>query len=162
MKIAIGSDHKGLLLKEHVKGILEKMCHEYVDVGTNSDQRVDYTDFAKAVAIAVASGEADLGIAMCATGVGVSITANKVPGIRAALCHSTYLARMSRKHNNANVLCFGGLVVSPGLAEDIVRTWLTTEYQGGRHQRRLDKLAQLERESAERLVGALRGEDCGS
>jgi ribose 5-phosphate isomerase B len=153
MRIAIGSDHKGVQLKEHIKGMLKEMSFEYFDVGTFGQERVDYPDFAKAVALAVSKGEADLGIAICATGVGVSVTANKVPGIRAALCHNSFLARMSRQHNNANVLCFGALVVGTGLAEDIVRTWLTTEYEGGRHQRRVDKIAQLERASAESLAG---------
>jgi ribose 5-phosphate isomerase B len=162
MKIAIGSDHKGFHLKEHIKGILEEMSCEYVDLGTSSVERVDYPDFAKAVAVAVAGGEADLGIAICATGVGVSVTANKVLGIRAALCNSSYLAHMSRAHNNANVLCLGALVVGTGLAEDIVRTWLTTAYEGGRHQRRVDKLAQLERESAERPSGAQHAGESGS
>jgi ribose 5-phosphate isomerase B len=152
MKIAIGSDHKGLQLKEYVKTVLKEMSLEYEDKGTFSAERVDYPDFAKEVALAVARGECDLGIAICATGIGVSVTCNKVPGIRAALCHDTYLARMSRRHNNANVLCMGALDVGLGLAEDIVRAWLTTAYEGGRHQRRVDKIAALERD-APRLVG---------
>ncbi|MGC8786981.1 MAG: ribose 5-phosphate isomerase B [Anaerolineae bacterium] len=151
MKVAIGSDHKGYRLKEHIKAILQEMSLEYRDVGTFSEERVDYTDFAAAVAMTVAQNECDCGIAICATGIGASITANKVPGIRAALCHDTYLARMSRQHNNANVLCLGALDVGIGHAEDIVRTWLTTAYEGGRHQRRVDKIAQLERACAELL-----------
>lgn len=149
MKVAIGSDHKGLQLKAHIEAVLQEMSFEYEDKGTFSEERVDYPDFAKEVALAVARGECECGIAICATGVGVSITANKVPGIRAALCHDTYLARMSRQHNNANVLCLGAMDIGMGLAEDIVRTWLTTRYEGGRHQRRVDKIADLERSAVE-------------
>ncbi len=144
MKIALGSDHKGYPLKEHVKRLLASMGHECVDFGPASEARVDYPDHAAPAARAVADGACDRGIVICASGVGVSITANKVPGIRAALCHDLYLARMSRLHNDANVLAMGAFVVGEGLADEIVSVWLATEYEGGRHQQRLDKIAALE------------------
>lgn len=149
MKVAIGCDHKGLQLKELAKSILQELGYEYVDKGTFTEERVDYPDYAKEVALAVARGECERGIAICGSGIGVSITANKVPGIRAALCHDTYLARMCRQHNNANVLCLGALDVGLGPAEDILRIWLSTPYEGGRHQVRVDKIAALEKEAHE-------------
>jgi ribose 5-phosphate isomerase B len=144
VNIAIGSDHKGWPLKEHLKKLLADLGHEAVDYGPHTAVSVDYPDYAAAVARAVANSSCDLGIVICASGVGVSIAANKVPGIRAALCHDLYLARMSRLHNNANVLALGALVVGTGLAEEIVRIWLATSYEGGRHQQRLDKITALE------------------
>jgi ribose 5-phosphate isomerase B len=144
VNIAIGSDHKGFPLKEHLKKLLADLGHEPVDFGPHSEASVDYPDYAAAVARSVAGGTCECGIVICASGVGVSIAANKVPGIRAALCHDLYLARMSRLHNNANVLALGALVVGTGLAEEIVRVWLATSYEGGRHQQRLDKIAALE------------------
>jgi ribose 5-phosphate isomerase B len=146
MKIAIGSDHKATHMKEIIKQVLADMGVESVDVGAYSDERVDYTDFGAAVARKVAGGEVDRGIAICASGVGMSIAANKVDGVRAVLAQDIYIARMSRQHNNTNVLCMGALIIGPAVAEEIVRTWLSTEYEGGRHQQRLDKIADLERE----------------
>jgi ribose 5-phosphate isomerase B len=146
MKIAIGSDHKAIGMKESVKAILAEMGIEYIDVGTNTEERVDYTDYGAAVARQVSRGQAEAGIAICASGVGMSIAANKVDGVRAVLAMDPYVARMSRLHNNTNVLCMGALMIGPAVAEEIVRTWLATEYEGGRHQRRLDKIADLERE----------------
>ena len=146
MKIAIGSDHKAVEFKSQVKAILTQLGMEVEDVGPFSEERVDYVDYGAAVAKMVAQGEAERGIAICGSGVGMSITANKVPGIRAVLAQDSYVARMSREHNNANVLCMGALVIGPAVAEEIVRVWLTTEYEGGRHQRRLDKITALETE----------------
>ena len=162
MKVAVGSDHKGLKLKEHIKDILDDMSIEYRDLGTFSEQRVDYPDFARGVGWAVARGECDCGIVICATGVGVSMTANRVPGVRAALCGNVFLARGSRRHNNANVLCLGALSTGEGLAGEIVRVWLTTAYDGGRHQGRLDKMAELELECAHWLLDESRGAGDGS
>ena len=147
MRIAIGSDHKAIEFKSFIKTTLENLGVEVVDVGPFSEERVDYPDFGMAVANMVAEKEADRGIAICASGVGMSITANKVPGIRAVLCQDLYIARMSRLHNDTNVLCLGALVVGPAIAEEIVRVWLQTEYEGGRHQQRLDKIAALERKA---------------
>jgi ribose 5-phosphate isomerase B len=146
MKIAIGSDHKAIGMKESVKAILAEMGIECIDVGTNTEERVDYTDYGAAVARQVARGAVEAGIAICASGVGMSIAANKVNGVRAVLAMDSYVARMSRLHNNTNVLCMGALMIGPAVAEEIVRTWLATEYEGGRHQRRLDKITDLERE----------------
>ena len=144
MKIAIGCDHKAVDLKEIVKKVLADLGMEVVDLGTQGPERVDYPDYGQAVAEMVAAGGADRGIAICASGVGMSITANKVKGIRAVLCQDSYVARLSRQHNNTNVLCMGALVIGPAVAEEIVRIWLFTEYEGGRHQQRLDKIHQLE------------------
>jgi ribose 5-phosphate isomerase B len=144
MKVVLGSDHKGIELKKQLEGVLDELGVEWEDLGPFSAERVDYPDYAAAVARQVASGQAQRGIAICASGIGVSIAANKVPGVRAALCTDSYLARMSRLHNDANVLCLGALVVGPALAEDILRTWLATGYEGGRHQARLDKIRILE------------------
>lgn len=145
MKIAIGSDHKGVALKATIKHMLNEMGAEVLDMGPNTEERTDYPDFGAAVARAVAAGQVDRGIAVCASGVGMSITANKVPGIRAVLCQDLYIARASREHNDTNVLCLGALVIGEALALEIVQTWLAAEYEGGRHQRRLDKIAALER-----------------
>lgn len=141
MKIAIGSDHAGYDLKTAVVGWLLEHDHEVVDLGTHSGSvGVDYPDFARAVAEAVARGDCERGIAVCGTGLGVSMTANRVRGIRAALCTDSYMARMSRLHNDANVLCLGQRVLGVGLALDIVEAWLKTGFEGGRHARRLEKI----------------------
>lgn len=145
MKIAIGSDHKGVALKTTIKNMLVDMGAEVLDLGPQTEERVDYPDYGETVARAVASGQAERGIAICASGVGMCITANKVPGVRAVLCQDLYTARMSRLHNDTNVLCLGALVVGEAVAQEIVRTWLEAEYEGGRHQQRLDKIAALER-----------------
>lgn len=143
--IAIGADHGGYELKEAVKKYLDEKGIEYKDFGTFSEESVDYPDFALKVAEAVASGEFDKGILLCGTGVGISIAANKVPGIRAANVSDAFSARYSKEHNNANVLCMGGRVVGPGLATLLVDEWLNAEFQGGRHQKRLDKIADIEK-----------------
>ncbi|MGF7400703.1 ribose 5-phosphate isomerase B [Thermoanaerobacterium thermosaccharolyticum] len=143
--IAIGSDHGGYELKKAIKKHLDEKGIEYKDFGTFSEESVDYPDFALKVAEAVASGEFEKGILLCGTGVGISIAANKVPGIRAANVSDAFSARYSKEHNNANVLCMGGRVVGPGLAAILVDEWLNAEFQGGRHQKRLDKITEIEK-----------------
>ena len=144
MKIAAGADHAGYRLKEHLVGMVETLGHQVTNLGTQSEESVDYPDFAAKVASAVADGRADLGLLVCGTGIGVAIAANKVDGIRAATCNDLFTSQMSRAHNDANVLTLGARVVGEGLAEDIVRTFLETEYQAGRHQRRVEKIRALE------------------
>lgn len=144
MKVAIGCDHAGFDLKEVVEATLRRLGAEVLDLGTDSRESVDYPDYGEKVGRAVASGQADFGIVLCGTGIGISIAANKVPGVRAALCQDVYSARMSRAHNDANVLAMGARVVGPGLAEAIVEAWLTGAFEGGRHQTRVDKLNRLD------------------
>jgi ribose 5-phosphate isomerase B len=146
--IALGSDHAGVQLKAAIAEHLRGLGHEVEDLGAHDESSVDYPDFAEAVGKAVTSGRAERGVLICGTGVGISISANKLPGVRAALCGDTFSARMSREHNDANVLCLGARVVGTGLALDIVSTWLDAGFEGGRHQRRLDKIAALERAAA--------------
>ena len=141
MKIAIGSDHGGFELKELIVGYLQDNSHEVIDCGCHSLKSVDYPDFAEKVCSEVRSGTCDGGILICGTGIGMSIAANRYRDIRAALCHEAFTARMSREHNNANVLCLGARVIGSEVALDIVRVWVTTEFAGGRHQKRLDKLS---------------------
>ena len=145
MKVALGCDHAGYGLKEVIAGYLNRAGHEILDEGTYSDDSCDYPDFAERVALRVVSGEAERGIIICATGVGMAMIANKVPGIRAVVCNDLYTARYSRLHNDANVLTLGARVVGPGVAEEIVRIWMETPFEGGRHSRRLDKLTEVER-----------------
>jgi len=144
MKIALGADHAGFELKDHLARVLTDEGHEPHDHGTRSSESVDYPDFAAAVAQAVRGGDADLGILVCGTGIGVAIAANKVDGIRAATCNDLFTARMARAHNDANVLTLGARVVGVGVAEEIVRSFLSTQFEGGRHGRRLLKLHALE------------------
>lgn len=145
MNIAIGSDHAGYSLKEEVKTLLAELGHACRDFGVYDCSASDYPDVGKVVAQAVASGEFARGILVCGSGIGMDITANKVRGIRAALCHDTFTAHSSREHNNANILCMGERVIGPGLARDIVKTWLSAEFTGvDRHQRRIDKISALE------------------
>lgn len=139
MKIAIGADHGGFQMKAQLKELIAEMGHEVVDVGCYSTESVDYPDFAAALSEKVAGGECPRGILICGTGIGMSIAVNREQRIRAALCHDEYTARLSREHNNANVLCLGARVLGPGVAEAIVQTWLTTDFDGGRHQLRIDK-----------------------
>src|SRR5699024_2406435 len=138
MKVGIGSDHGGYELKEYIKGFLEEEGIEYIDYGTNSSESVDYPEFGEKVALAVKNGECDRGIVVCGTGIGISISCNKVAGIRCALCGDTYSAKMSVEHNNAQVLALGGRVVGKDLALEIVSTWLSARFQGGRHERRVN------------------------
>lgn len=144
MRIALGSDHGGLILKEEIKKYLVEKGLEYKDFGTHSTDSCDYPDIALPAAKAVAAGEFDRGILICGTGIGIGIAANKVNGIRAALCHDTFSARASREHNNANILTMGERVIGRGLALDIVDIWIKTEFSGGRHQNRVDKIHQIE------------------
>lgn len=145
MKITIGSDHGAVELKEEVKMVLHEFEDVRVtDVGTFGSESVDYPDIAEKVCADVVSGKADRGIVLCGTGIGISIAANKIDGIRAALCGDVYSAIMSRKHNDANVLAMGGRVTGIGPAGEIVRAWVCTEFEGGRHARRVDKIMALE------------------
>lgn len=144
MKIAIGSDHGGFKLKEQICRDLTNDGYEYKDFGTFSVDSVDYPDLALLVAESIVSGEFDRGILICGTGIGIGIAANKVRGIRAALCHDTFSARAAREHNDANILTMGERVIGPGLAWDIVKTWLQSEFTGGRHQIRVEKIGQIE------------------
>ena len=146
MKISMGCDHGGYLLKEHVKKYLTDKGHEIVDCGCNSLDSCDYPQFGAAAARAVAAGECERGIVICTTGIGISITANKVRGIRCALCSEPLSAEMTRKHNNANVLAMGAGMTGPNMAERIVDTFLATEFEGGRHQRRVDGITAVEAE----------------
>lgn len=143
--IAVGSDHGGFALKQHILRYLKENGFEYKDYGCFSEQSVDYPDFALPVAEAVASGEAERGIVICGTGIGVSIAANKVPGVRAALCHDCFSAKATREHNDSNVLAMGERVIGPGLALEIADIWLHTPYAGGRHQARIDKITAIEK-----------------
>ena len=140
VKVAVGSDHGGFEYKAKIINYLKEHNFEYEDVGTFTKDSCDYPIIAKKVANKVVSGEADKGILICGTGIGMSITANKVKGIRAALCSDTFSARATRAHNNSNILCLGERVIGDCLAIDIVDVWLHTEFEGGRHQRRIDEI----------------------
>jgi RpiB/LacA/LacB family sugar-phosphate isomerase len=140
MKIAIGSDHAGYEVKEDVKGRLKALGHDVTDFGTNSTERTDYPDYAHAVGKAVASGQSERGVLVCATGIGVCIAANKVRGIRAALAYSEDTARLSRAHNDSNVLCLGARTMDEGLVMRMLEIWLVTPFDGGRHKPRVDRL----------------------
>jgi len=144
MQIAIGSDHAGYRLKEHLSALLERWGHEVTDLGTHSEDAVDYPPICAAVGRAVADGKVDRGIVLGGSGQGEQIAANKVHGVRAALCNDLYTAEFSRRHNDANVLSMGARVVGEGLADEILRVWLTTDFEGGRHQRRIDEITALE------------------
>lgn len=145
MRVAIGCDHAGFPLKEQVKEILSDRGIACRDFGTFSEGPVDYPDVASLVAEAVASGACDLGVLLCGTGLGMAIVANKVPGVRAAVCHDAFSARCAREHNDANVLAMGGRVIGPGLARTVLETWLDAEFTGGRHAGRVDKIREIER-----------------
>ena len=142
--IALGCDHAGVQLKGSIAELLASRGVDYRDYGTYDEASCDYPDYAEKVGRAVVGGEAERGILVCGTGVGISIAANKVAGVRAALCSDTFTAHLSREHNDANVLCLGARVVGVGLALDIVSAWLEARFEGGRHQRRVDKIQALE------------------
>lgn len=146
MRVAIGSDHAGFPLKQHFAKVLVDWGHEVIDVGTDSEEPVDYPFFCASVARAVVRGEADRGIVLGGSGQGEQLAANKVRGARAALCNDLFTARLSREHNNANVLSMGGRIVATGLADEILKLWLETAFEGGRHEKRLEQLAQIEEE----------------
>jgi ribose 5-phosphate isomerase B len=146
MKIALGSDHGGYGLKQALIPLLQARDIQVADAGTeNAVDSVDYPDFAERVALLVVHGEADAGILVCGTGIGISIAANKVPGIRAALVTDEFMARMAKEHNNANILVLGGRVLAEQKACDLVSAWLDATFEGGRHQGRLDKIAEIEK-----------------
>jgi len=145
MKVVVGSDHAGLPAKLRAIEALKELGCEVEDLGTHSDASCDYPDYAAAVARRVAAGQAQLGVLCCGTGLGMSIAANKVPGVRAALCHSDYTAEMARRHNDANVLCMGARVLDERTIAEVVRRFIRTPFDGGRHNRRIRKIADLER-----------------
>ncbi|MBP3361220.1 MAG: ribose 5-phosphate isomerase B [Clostridia bacterium] len=144
MKIAIGCDHVGYQLKLHIIKYLQSQGHEVVDFGTGSEERTDYPIYGKKVACSVANGETERGILICGTGVGISLAANKVKGIRAVVCSEPYSAKLSRQHNNSNIVAFGARVIGSATAEMIVDEFLNAEYEGGRHQRRIDMISAIE------------------
>jgi len=149
MKIAIGSDHGGISLKETVKEHLEKRGYEVKDFGTYTRESCDYPDISEKVALSIVDKSSELGILICGTGIGIGIAANKIRGIRAALCHDTFSAHATREHNDANILTMGERVIGPSLALDIVDTFLTTKFEGGRHQTRIYKITSLEEKYTE-------------
>jgi ribose 5-phosphate isomerase B len=146
MKIAIGSDHRGFDAKQRIVSLLEKLGHEVLDLGPLGKESIDYPDIALQVAQAVSEGRVERGILLCGTGIGMCIAANKVRGVRAAPCHDSITAEMSRRHNDANVLCLSGDLLGDELMGRMVKIWLTTEFEGGRHARRLEKIARFEAE----------------
>lgn len=144
MKVAIASDHRGYHLKERVMSLLKSRGHEVIDEGPASDAAVDYPDFAALVAKKVSSGEVERGILICGTGIGMAISANKFAGVRAAACADEVTAELSRRHNDLNILCLSGDLLSANSTERVVIKWMETEFEGGRHQRRVEKIRQLE------------------
>ena len=153
MKIAVANDHRGVKAMEQVKAIIAQLKHECIDFGSDSDQPIDYPDVAYQAAKAVSEKQADMAILVCGTGIGMSITANKVKGIRAALCYDELNAEISRHHNDANVLCLAGDLLGTSMLRKMVETWLTTDFSGGRHQRRVDKIAAIEQGKDPREMG---------
>ncbi|MCB1056508.1 MAG: ribose 5-phosphate isomerase B [Acidobacteria bacterium] len=150
MKIAVGADHAGLELKDHLRRYLEQQGHAVHDFGTHSPESTDYPDYAERVGRAVAGGEADRGLLVCGTGIGMAIAANKIPGIRAANCFEPYTAELAREHNDANVLTLAGRILAPPYAEATLQAFLDTDFAGGRHQRRIDKMSALDGSPAAR------------
>ena len=144
-KIAMGNDHSAVEMKEAIKAYVEQKGYEVIDFGTNSSESCDYPVYGEKVGRAVASGEADYGIAICGTGIGIGIAANKVHGIRAALCHDMFSAEYCRRHNDANILTMGGRVIGPGLAREIVRIFLSTGFDGGRHEVRVNMIKEMDK-----------------
>ena len=145
MRISVGSDHRGLEVKNRLTELLARLGHEVSDEGTNSSVSVDYPDIASAVAEKVARGEVERGILVCGTGIGMSITANKFRGVRAATCNDAVTAEISRRHNDANVLCLSGDLLGQRNIDRLIEVWINTKFEAGRHARRLDKIAQIER-----------------
>ncbi len=144
MKVAIGCDHAGVSLKNEILPVLKELAVEWKDFGTTTEESVDYPDFGERVSEEVSKNNVERGILICGTGIGMSIVANKFPGIRAALCHDSYSAEMSRLHNDANLLVLPGKIIGKETAKEIVRIWFTTPFEGGRHQKRLDKIKAIE------------------
>lgn len=149
MRVAIGSDHAGYKIKEDIKEVMDELGIEYEDVGCNCEESVDYPDYALPVAEKVSKGEVERGILICGTGIGMSITANKVKGVRCALVHDLFSAKVTRLHNDSNVLAMGERIVGPGIAKEIAKVWLQTEFEGGRHERRVNKITNVETMGAE-------------
>jgi ribose 5-phosphate isomerase B len=147
MKIAVGSDHRGFDVKKRIVPLLQQMGHEVIDLGTHGNESVDYPDFALQVARAVGEKQVDRGILICGTGIGMCIAANKVPDVRAAPCHDSITAEMSRRHNNANVLCLSADLLGAEIIDRMIKIWLTTEFEGGRHARRVEKITRFEEKS---------------
>lgn len=145
MRIAIGSDHRGFNMKLKLTELLTGLGHTITDEGTHSTESCDYPDVSSAVARKVSSGEADRGVLVCGTGIGMAITANKFPGVRATTCHDEITAEICRRHNDVNVLCLSGDLLGESRVENLLRVWLETEFEGGRHARRLDKITEIER-----------------
>lgn len=145
MKVILGSDHAGYKLKQYIKEVLTSLHIEFDDIGASSEDSTDYPDYAAKVAEAVSEGKYERGLLLCGTGIGMSIMANKFPGVRASLCYDIETARLSRAHNDANVLIIGGRTTNEKTAADMVNMWFATEFEGGRHQRRLDKISDIER-----------------
>jgi ribose 5-phosphate isomerase B len=154
MRIAIGADHAGFALKQHLIETIVRMGHDLDDRGTHSEDPVDYPAICAEVGRLVAEKRADRGIVVGGSGQGEQMAANKIPGVRAALCNDLYTAELSRQHNDANVLALGGRIVALGLADEIVRLWLSTAFEGGRHQRRIDQIAAIERDATAKLESA--------
>ncbi|GER66373.1 ribose 5-phosphate isomerase B [Weizmannia acidilactici] len=148
MKVALASDHGGMNLRREIASLLDSLGVEYEDFGCECEGSVDYPDYALPVAEKVAEGEFDRGILICGTGIGMCISANKVKGIRCALVHDVFSAKATREHNDSNVLAMGERVIGPGLAREIVKTWLGTSFEGGRHARRIEKISQYEEKNA--------------
>lgn len=146
MQIAIGSDHRGYNMKAKVAELLSTLGHTVSDEGTDSTESCDYPDVAASVARKIVSGQADRGVLICGSGIGMAITANKFPGVRATTCHDEVTAEICRRHNNVNVLCLSGDLLGESRLDDLVKVWLDTEFEGGRHSRRLDKIAAIESE----------------
>lgn len=146
-KVALSADHGGYQLKQEIFDYLKSKNYELIDLGTDSDESVDYPEYAAKAANCVLSGEADCAVIMCGSGIGISITANKFKGIRAALCHDSYTAKMCRLHNNANIMAMGGRITTIDRAKDMIDLFLETEFEGGRHQRRIDKIDKLAADS---------------
>lgn len=144
MLVAIGSDHAGLDMKTEIVSVLNELGHEYIDYGTDTSQSVDYPDFGEKVSDAVSKKKVDRGVLICGTGIGMSIVANKFPNVRASLCNELFSTKMSRLHNDANILVLGGKIIGKALAREIVRIWMTTPFEGGRHLNRLKKITFIE------------------
>jgi len=153
MKIVVGSDHRGFEAKQQIKAIITQLGHECIDIGTTDNSPIDYPDSAYKAAMVVSKGQADRAILACGTGIGMSITANKIKGVRAALCHDELSAQISRHHNDANVLCVSGDLIGEILLRKIVEVWLSTEFAGGRHQRRVNKILAIEKGEDPTKVG---------
>jgi len=162
LKVAIGSDHRGYAAKEKIKSMLTSKGYEVLDMGTNSPASCDYPDTAYPTCKTVTSGKAELGILLCGTGIGMSISANKVHGIRAACCHDELTAEMARRHNNANVLCLPADLIGEELTRRIVDVYLNTSFEGGRHERRLKRIAEYEMKEVQTVIEAMKRDTAGA